>query len=127
MRDAKMAGIRGETRPPSSPAGENAIGPRTRARPPCPDPLAPNALQRLFGAWFERMWEAAHDEALTKMDIANGFGAARLAAGIGKEPPAPAAFTLPMSEIYSAGAPKATDSTPSDVSTLNVDAPIVAE
>lgn len=49
----------------------------------CPDPMDPASNLKLYAKWFRRMWTAADDD-LTMLDVTNGFGAARLAAGVGK-------------------------------------------
>ncbi len=68
------------------------------ANAPCPDPTSPDAIKALFGAFYRRMWAAAHTP-LTMQDIVASFNASRLAAGIGKREEAAKEHRLDMGSL----------------------------
>ncbi len=70
--------------------------------PPCPDPLDPESIKLLFGAYFRREWTMAHSP-LSGQDVHGGFNAARLAAGIGKKDEATPDAPIPMASLLGGG------------------------
>jgi hypothetical protein len=69
----------------------------------CPDPSSPDAHKALYAKFFRRMWAIAVDERTTVDNVIQGYAAARLAAGVGKEAPPPTAFKVKMASLLGGG------------------------
>lgn len=105
-------------------ASTSHAGAGAHAIPPCPDPFAPDGMKQLLGVWFRRLWESGHDRTLTQMDISNGFGAARLAAGVGKDAPTPTQYRLPMDSLLGASE---SDAPSEEATQASVDSDVASE
>ena len=65
----------------------------------CPDPSSPDAHKALYAAYFRRMWAVAIDERTTVDNVIQGYTAARISAGVGREAPTPSSYPIRMDSL----------------------------